>query len=85
MEAGSVRDDTIVELAGYWREFGADEEALIESISDNNKRGQARVRHVYSLMGKDLSRARELLQHPDIPEYQRQQIEARIIQYQGRM
>ncbi|MDX1517586.1 MAG: hypothetical protein R3288_12140, partial [Woeseiaceae bacterium] len=75
LPSGNVRDDAVMHLSGHWRNIGSEEQALIDSIGDADKRGQAKVRHIYSLMHTDPARAQQLLQDPDIPDYQRRQVE----------
>lgn len=78
LPAGSVRDDAIMHLAMRWQRPGAEQRALIDSIADEHKRGQAKLRLVYNLMRTDPAAARTLLEDPDIPSYQRQQVETMI-------
>lgn len=75
---GSQRDDAVMHLAGQWREVTREQQAMIDSITDSDKRGQAKLRQVYNLMRTDPVRARELLEDPDIPSHARQQVELNL-------
>ena len=75
---GSLRDDAISNLAGRWGEWTQDQEDLVASIGDRDKRAQAKVMRIYRLVRADPARARELLQDEDIPDYMRQQVETAI-------
>ncbi len=80
LPAGAARDDAIMYLSGHWQEHSPAQQALLDSIGDDDKRGQAKLRQVYALMRTDPERARTLLDDPDIPSYRRQQIEAMLKQ-----
>ena len=82
LPAGSVRDDAILQMSYRWRDPTRAQEALVASIEDRDKRGQAKIRQVYNLMRTDPARARELLEDEDIPDYKRQQVE-RTLSQQG--
>ena len=82
---GDFRDDAILGLANGFREYGPVEERLIDSIENSEKRGQARIRQIWSLVQTDPARARQLLEDADIPAHQRQQIEANIRRWHGSM
>lgn len=75
---GAARDDAIMHLSGQWRQPTREQQALVNSIEDDEKRGQAKLQRVYALMRSDPAAARELLEDPDIPAYQRQQVESMI-------
>lgn len=75
LPAGARRDDAIMNLAGMWREPTREQLAMIDGIADADKRGQAKLRRVYSLMRTDPERARVLLEDPDIPSHARDQVE----------
>ncbi|MGI9206027.1 MAG: hypothetical protein ACR2Q3_18565 [Woeseiaceae bacterium] len=78
LPTGTMRDDAIMHLSYAWGEPTAATDKLIASIADRDKRGQAKVRQVYSLMRSNPTKARELLQDEDIPSYQRQQVESNL-------
>ncbi|MDH3746872.1 MAG: hypothetical protein OER97_01600 [Gammaproteobacteria bacterium] len=78
MPAGASRDDAIMHLAGNWTQPDREQQALIDSIQDRDKRGQAKLRRVYNLMRSNPAQARELLDDPDISSYQRQQVETML-------
>ena len=80
LPAGAARDDAIMYLSGHWKEHTPAQQALLDSIGDDDKRGQAKLRQVYALLRTDPERARKLLDDPDIPGYRRQQIEAMLKQ-----
>jgi len=75
LPAGSARDDAIMHLSPNWGYPDREQQALINSIQDDDKRGQAKLRQIYNLMQTDPAQVRELLKDPDIPSYQRQQVE----------
>lgn len=76
LQTGTMRDDAIMHMAGQWKTPTPEQEAMVDSISDPEKRGQAIVQQIYSVMRTNPSRAKEMLEEADIPNYQRQQIEA---------
>lgn len=78
LPAGSRRDDAVMQLASQWRDLTREQQALIDSIVDDDKRGQAKLRRVYNLMRTDPARARELLDDPDIPSHHREQVEMNL-------
>ena len=78
LPAGSARDDAIMHMSGSWREPTAETEALVASIQDRDKRGQAKMQQIYRVIRTNPARAREMLQDEDFSSYQRQQIEAMI-------
>jgi len=78
---GSTRDDTIMHMASKWREPTKAQMNLVASIEDRDKRGQAKLMQVYSLIRTNPAKARELLEDEDISSEQRQQIETMINQY----
>lgn len=80
LPAGSLRDDSIVHMSSRWRNPTADQEDLIASIDDRDKRGQAKIRYIYNVMRTDPVKARKLLEDEDISSQQRQQIETMISQ-----
>jgi len=80
LPAGSLRDDSIVHMSSQWRDPTADQEDLIASIDDRDKRGQAKIRYIYTVMRTDPVKARKLLEDEDISSQQRQQIETMISQ-----
>jgi len=80
LPAGSLRDDSIVHMSSRWRKPTADQEDLIASIDDRDKRGQAKIRYIYNVMRTDPVKARKLLEDEDISSQQRQQIETMISQ-----
>ena len=79
-----ARDDAIMQMSYQWTDATDEQLSLIDSISDRDKRGQAKIRRIYNVMQTDPERARELLQDEDIPDYMRQQIEANFNQYRRR-
>ena len=81
---GNARDDAIVQMSHRWRNATAEQVNLINSIGDRDKRGQAKIRRIYSLIQTDPDLARELLQDEDIPEYLRQQAEVNLTQWRRR-
>ncbi len=84
LPAGSSRDDAIVQMSSQWQTPTAEQQQLIASIEDQDKRGQAKIRQIYTLMRTNPARARELLQDEDIPSYQRQRIETMLSQLGSR-
>ena len=78
---GTTRDDAIMNMVQGSRELSDEQMDLIATIENQEKRGQAKLRHVYSLMNTDPARAREFLNDPDIPLLQRQRLEDRMNQY----
>ena len=80
LPAGEVRDNTIFGLIGRWNNPGSEQERLIGTIDDPDKRGQAKGRLVYHYMRSDPARARELLKDEDIPDPLRRQIETHMLQ-----
>jgi hypothetical protein len=82
---GPVRDDAIGGLVSQWHDYGTEHEELIASISNDGKRIQARKRQIYTLMHRDPGRALELIQSTDLPEHERQQLEATFEQMKNRM
>lgn len=81
LPAGRRRDNAVVQLAGQWQEPTREQRAMIDGIADDGKRGQAKLRHVYSLMRTDPERARQLLDDPDIPRDAREQLEINLKNY----
>lgn len=81
LPAGPRRDDAVMHLAGQWREPTREQQAMIDSIVDDDKRGQAKLHRVHSLMQVDPERARQLLEDPDIPSHARKQVEMRFKSY----
>jgi len=75
---GSVRDDAIGGLINQWRDVGVVQEELIESITDDVKRTQARVRQIYAIMQRDPVRARQVLDGLDLPGHERQRLETAL-------
>jgi hypothetical protein len=84
MPTGTMRDDAIRSVARYWQEYGPDEEALIATISDPNKRGQAVVQHIYSVARRDPAKAIEMAKDADVPDHLRKQIEDYVVMMQTR-
>lgn len=84
LPAGSPRDDAIMHMASKWGVPSVEQEELIASIENRDKRGQAKIRLIYNLMRKDPAKARKLLEDDDISAYQRQQVEMAINQYGSR-
>lgn len=80
LAAGDVRDNTIFGLTRSWNNPGPEQERLIGTIDDPDKRGQAKGRLVYHYMRSDAARAQELLKDEDIPEDMRRQIETHMLQ-----
>ncbi len=78
---GPSRDDAIMHLSFQWSTPTDEQANLIASIADRDKRGQAKIRHIYRVVQTDPVKARELLQDEDIPSYMRQQAEQLIAQY----
>lgn len=81
LPSGSRRDDAVMHLAGQWREPTREQQAMIDSIVDDDKRGQAKLRRVHSLMQVDPARALQLLEDPDIPSHAREQAERHLKSY----
>ena len=75
---GNVRDDAIGGLINHWLDFDIVQEELIESITDDGKRNQARVRQIYIVMQRDPARARQLLDGLDLPSHERQRLETAL-------
>lgn len=75
LPSGAQRDDAVMHMASAWQRPTQEQQALVDSIADDGKRGQAKLRMIYSVMQTDPERARALLEDPDIPEAQRQQLE----------
>ena len=73
----------MVDMSSRWRgpDPTPEQEKLIASIEDRDKRGQAKIRRIYNVMRTDPAKARELLEDEDIPSHQRQQAETTISQY----
>lgn len=71
-------------LSSAWVNPTAEQEGLIASIEDRDKRGQAKMRQIYGIMSTNPKRARELLEDEDIPNYLRQQAEMMISRYGSR-
>jgi hypothetical protein len=65
-------------LINQWRNFDVVQEELIESITDDGKRNQARVRKIYIVMQRDPARARQLLDGLDLPSHERQRLETAL-------
>ena len=59
----------------HWRDYGAEEERLIASISNDEKRSSARLRQIYSLVHRNPARVRELLGTVDISNENRLRVE----------
>lgn len=85
LPGGALKDDAIMHMSTRWERPTTEQEDLIATISDREKRGQAKVRQVYRLMRTDPTRARELLKDEDIPSSMRQQAEVLISQYGSRL
>lgn len=81
LPGGTLKDDTILHMSSRWERPTAEQEDLIASIKDREKRGQAKVRQIYRLLRTDPARARELLNDEDIPSSMRQEAEVLISQY----
>ena len=84
LPAGTSKDDAIMNMSYRWQEGTPAQERLIASIEDRDKRGQAKIRQIYSIMQTDPARARELLDDEDIPSYVRQQAETAMNQRHNR-
>ena len=78
LPVGSLRDSAIVHMSSAWRDISAEQEQLIASIQDPNKRGQAKIQRIYRAMQTNPAKARELLNDADITDSQRQQVEATL-------
>ena len=76
LPSGPVRDQAIFGLVGQWQDYGIEQEELIASISNDGTRIQARKRQIWALMRREPGRARELMENADLPEHERQQLEA---------
>ena len=76
-----MRDDAIMSLASMWRSPTAEQQALVDSISDPEKRSQAKIRQIYNVARTNPTRARELLQDLDVSGYQRQRLESYLNQF----
>jgi len=74
--SGPVRDQAIFGLVGQWQDYGIEQEELIASISNDGTRIQARKRQIWAVMRREPGRARELMENADLPEHERQQLEA---------
>jgi len=81
---GALRDDAIVGMSSRWREPSAEQTRLIASISDPDKRGQAKIQQIYNVARTDPARARELLEDDDIPSHLRQQAEVMLGRFSSR-
>ncbi len=77
---GSARDEAIMRMASRWGEATAEQQALIASIEDREKRGETKAMQVISVFRADPTRARELLKDEDILSEQRKRIEHLIDQ-----
>lgn len=75
LPAGSSRDDAIVQVSSQWRKSSVEQEQLIASIEDRDKRSQAKLRRIYNLMHTNPAKARKLLMDEDISSVQRQRAE----------
>ena len=80
LPAGPSRDSAILQMSYRWGEPTPDTDRLIASIKNRDKRGQAKIRQIYSLMRTNPAEARKLLEDEDIPSYLRQQAEAALSQ-----
>ena len=78
---GATRDDAIMQMSYHWADATDEQMNLIASISDADKRGQAKIRRIYHVMQTDPALARELLQDEDIPDHLRQQVEVSLSQF----
>ncbi len=84
LPAGSSRDDAIVRMSSQWRDSSVEQEQLIASIQDREKRSKAKVRRIYKVMQTNPGKARELLEDKDITNDHRQQAEAMMSQFGAR-
>jgi hypothetical protein len=84
LPAGSSRDDAIMQMSSQWRDATPEQEKLIASIEDRDKRGKAKIRQIYNVMRTNPAKARKLLEDEDIPSYERQRVETMISQYGSR-
>ncbi len=75
LPAGKVRDRAILSLSGLFREPGSRELALIEDISDEYLRGQAKMQIAANVARTDPELARALIEDPDIPAERREQMQ----------
>lgn len=78
---GPERDDAILSMASDWKQPTSEQDSLIASIDDRNKRGQAKIRHIFSLMRSDPDKARALLQDEDISDAQREKVKETIAKF----
>jgi len=84
MPRGAVRDSAIMRMSYRWSSSTPEQDNLIASIENREKRGQAKVRRAYNLMRTNREEAMELLQDEDIPEAMREQAKARLSSYRFR-
>ena len=81
LPGGSLRDDAIMHISSNWGEPTVEQKSLIASIKNREKRGQAKIRQIYTVMRSNPARAREMLQDEDISSEQREQVENMINRY----
>ena len=78
MAAGATRDDAILHLASLWDRASPEQQSMIDSIGDPNKRIRAKMNQIYSVIRTNPNRARELLEDEDISALDRQRIESML-------
>ena len=78
---GSSRDDAIVNISSQWHDSTVEQEQLIASIQNREKRSQAKVRRIYKVMRTNPGKAWELLEDKDITSEHRRQTEAMMSQF----
>ena len=75
LPSGNDRDDAILHMSSQWHSPTENQQRLIDSIDNREKRGQVKLRRVYVVMQTDPALARQLLQDSDISDQQRDQFE----------
>lgn len=75
MPEGRDRDAAIAMSAGSWTGQTAQQQRLLNSISDRDMRSQAKFRLAFNLLRSNPGAARKMMQDPDITDEQRQQFE----------
>jgi len=75
LPAGAARDRVVMQMSYQWVDISARQQQLIDSIADQDKRSQAKLRRAFSVARSDPEKARRLLDDPDISESQRAQAE----------
>ncbi|HNP37305.1 MAG TPA: hypothetical protein PKK10_15770 [Woeseiaceae bacterium] len=84
LPAGAEYDGAVLALSQQWTEPTADQLRLIDSITDPDVKGQAKVARVYHLYQTDPALARKVLDDADIPEHLRKEAEILLNRSFGR-